>query len=194
MQEAKPFAAGQGQHPSDPHGEGHHDGGPNQQNQSHHNHPEHHMHPENQHHDGHRTNSAEHPHHAHHPHQEGRQHHEPQHGHEQHHGHAHGPDEHHGHDHPHGPGGHEGHGHHHPHHPQFKVDIEVNGDKVVMHKERPTGLEVKQAALEQGVAIQLTFVLQVERANGTSDIIGDTDHVHLHPHQMFTAIAPDDNS
>ena len=74
------------------------------------------------------------------------------------------------------------------------MDIEVNGDKIVMHKERPTGLEVKQAALEQGVAIQLTFVLQVERANGTSDIIGDTDHVHLHPHQMFTAIAPDDNS
>lgn len=175
MQDVNQPAAGQGQHINNQRGDGHYEGDPTQNHQSQLSHSESHMQPQNQRHHG-----------DEHGHQRGD--HQPHHG-----GERHGHEAHHAH------GGHEAHHSHHDHNPQhhpvqFKVPIEVNGDKVVMHKECPTGLEVKQAALEQNVPIQLTFVLQVERANGTSDIIGDTDHVHLHPHQMFTAIAPDDNS
>lgn len=101
-----------------------------------------------------------------------------------------------GHHHVHGTGhqGHEHHGHGHSQAYPLKFDIKVNGTKVVMHDERPTGMEVKTAALNQGAPIQLTFVLQVEHHDGTSSVVGDTDHVHLHEGLRFTAIAPDDNS
>ena len=111
------------------------------------------------------------------------------HVHELHHGDQHGGE--HQHDRKHGHG-HEYQGHHHPH--PIKVDIKVNGTIVVMREECSTGLKVKQAALNQGASIQLSFVLQVEHADGTSAIVGDNDHVHLHECQHFTAIAPDDNS
>lgn len=171
MQDVNQHAAGQRQHINNQLGAAHHEGDPTWYHQSQLNHTEHHMHPDNQHQHG--------DHQMHHCGENGGEHH----GREAHQAH----------------GGHEAHHSHHGHNPQhhlahFKVSIELNGDKVVMHKNRPTGLEIKQAAIEQNVPIQLTFVLQVECANGTSDIVGDTDHVHLHPHQMFTAIAPDDNS
>jgi hypothetical protein len=74
------------------------------------------------------------------------------------------------------------------------VEIEVNGKDVQMAKEDVTGLEIKQAAITQGVNIQPTFVLQQELPNGSSKIIGDRDKVQLRKHLRFTAIAPDDNS
>ena len=75
-----------------------------------------------------------------------------------------------------------------------EVEIEVNGRAVKMTKGDATGLEIKQAAIAQGVAIQVNFVLQQELPNGSSKVIGDPDSVHLRPHISFTAIAPDDNS
>ncbi len=57
-----------------------------------------------------------------------------------------------------------------------------------------TGMEIKQAAIKQGVLIQPNFILQEELPNGTSRVVGDNDHVHLQEHLRFTAIAPDDNS
>lgn len=74
------------------------------------------------------------------------------------------------------------------------VEIEVNGKDVEMTKEKVTGIEIKEAAIDQGVNIQLTFVLQQELPNGSSKIIGDRDKVQLRKHLRFTAIAPDDNS
>jgi len=74
------------------------------------------------------------------------------------------------------------------------VEIEVNGNPVEMAKEEASGLEIKQAAIAQGVNIQANFVLQQELPNGSSKIIGDGDPVHLHKDLRFTAIAPDDNS
>ena len=74
------------------------------------------------------------------------------------------------------------------------VVIEVNGKEVEMAKEEVTGLEIKEAAITQGVNIQTTFVLQQELPNGSSKIIGDRDKVQLRKHLRFTAIAPDDNS
>ena len=74
------------------------------------------------------------------------------------------------------------------------IEIEVNGKDVRMTKEEVTGLEIKEAAIAQGVNIQPTFVLQQELPNGSSKIIGDRDKVQLRKHSRFTAIAPDDNS
>ena len=74
------------------------------------------------------------------------------------------------------------------------VTIEVNDHKVEMHSGPATGLEIKEAAIKQGVNIQLNFVLQVQLPNGSSKVIGDEDKVPLTDHLSFTAIAADDNS
>ncbi|QGN54078.1 multiubiquitin domain-containing protein [Novosphingobium sp. Gsoil 351] len=74
------------------------------------------------------------------------------------------------------------------------IEIEVNGHKVTMPDKDSTGLEIKQAAIAQGVTIQPNFVLQEELANGSSKVIGDNDTVKLNENSSFTAIAPDDNS
>ncbi|MEZ5736661.1 MAG: multiubiquitin domain-containing protein [Novosphingobium sp.] len=75
-----------------------------------------------------------------------------------------------------------------------KIQIEVNGNEIVVPEKEMTGAEIKTAAIEQNVQIQPNFVLQLELANGTSKVIADTEEVKLHNHMSFTAIAPDDNS
>ena len=74
------------------------------------------------------------------------------------------------------------------------VEIEVNDHKVKMHEGPATGLEIKQAAIDQGVSIQTSFVLQLHLPNGSSKVIGDKDKIQLSEHLAFTAIAADDNS
>ena len=74
------------------------------------------------------------------------------------------------------------------------VTIEVNDRKVEMPAGPATGLEIKQAAIKQGVNIQVNFVLQVQLPNGSSKVIGNDDKVPLTEHLAFTAIAADDNS
>ena len=74
------------------------------------------------------------------------------------------------------------------------VIIEVNSHKVKMLAGPATGLEVKEAAIQQGVEIQPNFVLQLELPNGTGKVIGDEDKINLRDHMSFTAIEPDDNS
>lgn len=74
------------------------------------------------------------------------------------------------------------------------VVVEVNSRDVTLSGKDATGLQIKEAAIAQGVSIQPNFVLQQELPNGSSEVIGDTDTVHLRPHLKFTAIAPDDNS
>ena len=74
------------------------------------------------------------------------------------------------------------------------VTIEVNEHKVEMPNGPATGLEIKEAAIKQGVNIQANFVLQLQLPNGSSRVIGDEDKVPLTEHLAFTAIAPDDNS
>lgn len=78
--------------------------------------------------------------------------------------------------------------------PPKTIEIEVNGHAVNMTGKTATGVQIKQAAIAQGVNIQANFVLQQELPNGSSAIIGDGDEVKLHEHLRFTAIAPDDNS
>ncbi len=80
------------------------------------------------------------------------------------------------------------------HHDRHEVTATVNEMPVKLRGHSATGMEIKQAAIQQGVAIQLNFILQEELPNGTSRVIGDNDHVHLREHLRFTAISPDDNS
>lgn len=74
------------------------------------------------------------------------------------------------------------------------VTIEVNNHKVKMPAGPASGLEIKSAAIAEGVKIELSFVLQLQLPNGTAKVIGDDDKVPLSDHLAFTAIAPDDNS
>ena len=76
------------------------------------------------------------------------------------------------------------------------VTIFVNGDKnpVKITRGDHKGIEIKQAAVEQGVKIQLEFILSLEKANGDTDIIGDNDTVKVKKGQQYTAVADDDNS
>lgn len=74
------------------------------------------------------------------------------------------------------------------------VEVTVNNRPVRLPRGEITGLEIKQAAIEQHVPIQLDFILQLELPNGNSRIIGDSDPVKVRPHERFTAIANDDNS
>lgn len=75
-----------------------------------------------------------------------------------------------------------------------KVTVEINGNPVVLDEKVMTGLEIKQAAIAQGMQIQPDFVLQIQRSNGEFDVIGDSDEVRVHKGMDFTCIAPDDNS
>lgn len=75
-----------------------------------------------------------------------------------------------------------------------EVIVEVNSRPVVMTEKKMTGVEIKTAAIAQGVQIQPDFVLQLERPNGEFDTIGDADELNIRKDLSFTAIAPDDNS
>ncbi|WP_080434150.1 multiubiquitin domain-containing protein [Burkholderia ubonensis] len=83
-------------------------------------------------------------------------------------------------------------GHHHP--PFHVVHIRVNEKSVTVRAHELTGLQIKQAAIDAGIAIQLDFVLAEERPDGTSRIIGDAEVVKLHSGMEFSAIRDDDNS
>jgi hypothetical protein len=82
----------------------------------------------------------------------------------------------------------------HEHHERHEITVTVNEMPVKLRGRTATGIEIKQAAIKQGVLIQLNFILQEELPNGTSRVVGDNDVVHLREHLRFTAIAPDDNS
>ena len=70
----------------------------------------------------------------------------------------------------------------------------VNDRAVNVQGPRITGLEIKQAAIAQGVLIQLSFVLYEELGNHHTKTISDSEMVTVHPQSRFVAIANDDNS
>lgn len=72
--------------------------------------------------------------------------------------------------------------------------VTVNERPVTFSEHKVTGLELKQAAIKQGVAIQVDFVLFEVRGDAPLKQIGDGDGINLHPKQVFRAVAPDDNS
>lgn len=73
------------------------------------------------------------------------------------------------------------------------VTIKVNNKPVHFTKWVVTGLEIKQAAIAQGLPIKEDFVLYLKK-DGDMKTIGDEDRVRLEECETFTCLAPDDNS
>ncbi|QNE35377.1 multiubiquitin domain-containing protein [Leifsonia shinshuensis] len=74
------------------------------------------------------------------------------------------------------------------------VDVLFNKQQIVLQQRKYTGLELKEAAIRQGVAIQLTFVLFELKHNGRRTPIGDHDTVQVNKESEFAAMDNDDNS
>ena len=72
--------------------------------------------------------------------------------------------------------------------------ISVNRKPVEVEESLVTGLQIKQAAIEQGVAIQLDFQLARVGPDGKHHITGDDDKVDIGKFKTFFATAADDNS
>lgn len=73
------------------------------------------------------------------------------------------------------------------------VAITVNNKQVTVTGPRTTGMDVKQAAVDQGVDIGLDFQLAEVKGKGRV-IIGDDEVVTVNKNSKFIATAPDDNS
>ncbi|OKI58020.1 multiubiquitin domain-containing protein [Micromonospora sp. CB01531] len=77
--------------------------------------------------------------------------------------------------------------------PPRTITVSVNNQQVELPERRVTGLEIKQAAIAQGVHLQPNFQLSLKRGN-RYEVVGDNDTIAVHPNQEFLAVAPDDNS
>ena len=78
--------------------------------------------------------------------------------------------------------------------PPRAVLIEVNTKPVKIDGPTAKGLEIKQAAIDQGVNIQLDFYLTVIAEDGKEDPVADDEPVALRYDQKFYAVDGDDNS
>jgi hypothetical protein len=78
--------------------------------------------------------------------------------------------------------------------PTHEARITVNGQFVVLPKGKISGLEIKEAAIAAGVAIQADFVLSEVRPNGDQKIIPDEKEITVKTGDEFWAIPGDDNS
>ena len=74
------------------------------------------------------------------------------------------------------------------------ITVTLNERPVTFSKHEVTGLEIKQAAIKQGIAIQEDFVLFEVKCDSSLKQIGDCETITLHEGQRFRATAPDDNS
>ena len=75
-----------------------------------------------------------------------------------------------------------------------EIEISVNNKSVVVRKNRITGLEIKEAAISQGVGIQLDFQLLRVLPGGDQKVVGDAETIVITRLAKFVATAPDDNS
>lgn len=77
--------------------------------------------------------------------------------------------------------------------PEKTYVIRVNTQNVTMRQHKATGLDIKTAAIAQGMAIEPDFVLSVQHGD-RYNIVGDDDEVTLRKGLDFIATAADDNS
>ncbi|WP_407358810.1 multiubiquitin domain-containing protein [Microbacterium sp. LTA6] len=73
------------------------------------------------------------------------------------------------------------------------VEITVNRRPVALDDKHVTGLEIKQAAIAQGVPIELSFQLSEKKGKHLKPV-ADTDTVAVKTGDEFRAVAGDDNS
>jgi hypothetical protein len=79
--------------------------------------------------------------------------------------------------------------------PGREITVTVNNKPVTLADHRVSGLQVKQAAIDQGVEIQLDFLLTLEAHEGQpARSVGDDDTVTVTKHSVFTANDVDDDS
>lgn len=77
---------------------------------------------------------------------------------------------------------------------QVAIQVFVNNKPVTLQREVLSGYDIKAAAITQGVAIQLDFLLYLVHGNGQLDPVRDDEQIHLHEHERFRAVTPDDVS
>jgi antitoxin (DNA-binding transcriptional repressor) of toxin-antitoxin stability system len=75
-----------------------------------------------------------------------------------------------------------------------EVVITVNEKPVTVTGPKVTGLQIKEAAIAQGVQISMDFQLSEELPNGRTRIVGAADEITVNKHSRFDAVAGDDNS
>jgi hypothetical protein len=70
------------------------------------------------------------------------------------------------------------------------VSVFVNGHPVNLLGHMETGREIKTAAIEQGVPIDLNFVLEEQLPDGKHRVVGNEDRVRLSEQMRFIAREP----
>jgi len=75
-----------------------------------------------------------------------------------------------------------------------QIHVSVNKQLVVFHRHEATGAQIKQAAINQKVSLQMDFTLFLVKSATQLTPIGDEEVVVLRDHEQFRATAPDDNS
>ena len=76
-----------------------------------------------------------------------------------------------------------------------KITVKVNSKPVHLDSSELTGLEIKNAAISQGVEIQEDFLLTLEAGkNHPARTIGDDETITVDKHFEFTANDVDDDS
>ena len=73
-------------------------------------------------------------------------------------------------------------------------EISVNRKPVEVAGPVVTGLEIKEASVEQGLPIKLDFQLALVEADGKERVVGNSDKVDVREFKTFFATADDDNS
>jgi hypothetical protein len=75
------------------------------------------------------------------------------------------------------------------------ITVKVNNHPVTFHRRRVTGLEIKETAITQGVAISKDGVLYAMKPDGElGPVIRDNERVTLRSCEEFRCVTPDDNS
>lgn len=75
-----------------------------------------------------------------------------------------------------------------------EVTVLFNKQQITLQQRKYTGIELKEAAIAHGVAIQLDFVLFDVKHNGRRETVGDRDTVQVNKESEFAAMGNDDNS
>ena len=73
-------------------------------------------------------------------------------------------------------------------------EISVNRKPVEVAGPIVTGLEIKEASIQQGLPIEVYFQLALVEPDGKERIIGNSDKVDVRESKTFFATAADDNS
>jgi L-cysteine desulfidase len=80
------------------------------------------------------------------------------------------------------------------HKPPQMIEIIVNGKPVNVPDKEVTGLEIKQAAIAQGLNIQLDFLVFRDLSNGQQVAVKDDEPVKVHHKERFDILCNDDHS